>query len=307
MEFKDYYDILGVARDAGQDDIKRAYRRLARKYHPDVSREEGAEKKFQELGEAYEVLKDPEKRAAYDKFGSNWKHGQDFQPPPDWSDGFEFRGGGFTGAPEGDYSDFFESLFGGRSHGAAGGRTSFKIKGEDQHARIVISLADAYHGTRKTLTLSRGGGQTRNLEVTIPKGVIEGQRIRLEGQGMEGYGGAPAGDLFLEISFAEDPIFRAEKRDIHMELPVTPWEAALGASITVPTLGGKVQLKIPAGSQGGNKLRLKGKGLSTARRKGDQIVTLRIVVPEPKTEEQKELYRRMAETMPVNPRKKLGV
>ncbi|RTZ98164.1 MAG: J domain-containing protein [Deltaproteobacteria bacterium] len=307
MEFKDYYDILGVSRDAGQDDIKRAYRRLARKYHPDVSREEGAEKKFQELGEAYEVLKDPEKRAAYDKFGSNWKHGQDFQPPPDWSDGFEFRGGGFTGAPEGDYSDFFESLFGGRSHGAAGGRTSFKIKGEDQHARIVISLADAYHGTRKTLTLSRGGGQTRNLEVTIPKGVIEGQRIRLEGQGMEGYGGAPAGDLFLEIAFAEDPIFRAEKRDIHMELPVTPWEAALGASITVPTLGGKVQLKIPAGSQGGNKLRLKGKGLSTARRKGDQIVTLRIVVPEPKTEEQKELYRRMAETMPVNPRKKLGV
>lgn len=307
MEYKDYYDILGVARDASQDDIKRAYRRLARKYHPDVSKEEGAEKKFQDLGEAYEVLKDPEKRAAYDKFGSNWEHGQDFQPPPDWSDGFEFRGGGFTGASDGDYSDFFESLFGGRSHGSAGGRTSFKMKGEDQHAKIVIRLADAYHGTRQTITLSRGGGQTRNLEVTIPKGVIEGQRIRLEGQGMEGYGGAPAGDLFLEIAFAEDPIFKAEKRDIHMELPITPWEAALGASITVPTLGGKVQLKIPAGSQGGNKLRLKGKGLSTAKRKGDQIVTLRIVVPEPKTEEQKELYRRMAAIMPVNPRNKLGV
>ena len=307
MKYRDYYDILGVARDASQDDIKRAYRRLARKYHPDVSKEETAEKKFQELGEAYEVLKDPEKREAYDKFGSNWEHGQDFQPPPHDPNGFEFRGGGFTGAADGTYSDFFESLFGAaRGQSSSAGSTSFRMKGEDQHAKIVIRLADAYHGTKQTITLSRGGGQTRNLEITVPKGVIEGQRIRLEGQGMEGYGGEPAGDLFLEIAFAEDPIFHAEKQDIHMELPVTPWEAALGASITVPTLDGKVQLKIPAGSQGGNKLRLKGKGLSTAKRKGDQIVTLRIFVPEAKTEEQKALYREMATLMSVNPRNKLG-
>jgi curved DNA-binding protein len=315
MEYRDYYEILGVDRDATQDAIKQAYRRLARKYHPDVSKEAEAEKKFKDLGEAYEVLKDPEKRAAYDKFGSNWQTGQDFEPPPNWDAGFEFKGAGYTGGTDHDYSDFFESLFGRTGYTGGGARRStFQMKGEDQHAKIVIRLADAYHGSQQNITLTRatvdenGRVTTRphNLQVTIPKGIIEGQRIRLEGQGMPGTGGAPAGDLYLEIAFAEDPIFHAEKRDIHLELPITPWEAALGATITVPTLGGKVQLKIPAGSQGGKKLRLKGRGLSTATKKGDQIVTLRIVVPEAKTQEQKKWYRKMAEIMPVNPRNTPG-
>ncbi len=316
MEYRDYYDILGVDRDATQDDIKQAYRRLARKYHPDVSKEADADKKFKDIGEAYEVLKDPEKRAAYDKFGSNWQHGQDFEPPPNWDAGFEFRGAGYTGATDNDYSDFFESLFG---HSGRTGRTShrqtFHMKGEDQHAKIVIRLADAYNGSKQTITLSRPVvnerghviTQPHNLHITIPKGIIEGQRIRLEGQGTPGMGGAAAGDLYLEISFAEDPIFHAERRDLHMELPVTPWEAALGATMTIPTLGGKVQLKIPAGSQGGKKLRLKGRGLTTASKQGDQIITLRIVVPEATTEEQKELYRKMAKIMPTSPRNDQGL
>jgi len=318
MEYKDYYEILGVDRDATQDAIKQAYRRLARKFHPDVSKEPDAEKKFKDLGEAYEVLKDPEKRAAYDKFGANWQHGQDFEPPPNWDAGFEFSGAGYTGGNDEDYSDFFESLFGRGGYrtrsSSTGRRSTLRMKGDDHHAKIVISLADAYHGAKKTITLNRtevdeqGRIVTRphNLQVTIPKGVIEGQRIRLEGQGMPGIGGGPNGDLYLEIAFADDPIFHAEKRDIHMELPVTPWEAALGATVTVPTLGGKVQLKIPPGSQCGRKLRLKGKGLSTAKKQGDQIVTLRVVLPEAKTEEQKELYKKMAEIMPINPRAHLG-
>lgn len=314
MEYRDYYEILGINRDATQDAIKQAYRRLARKYHPDVSKEADAEKKFKDLGEAYEVLKDPEKRAAYDKFGKNWQNGQDFEPPPNWDAGFEFKGAGYTGGSDHDYSDFFESLFGRTGYSDGSRRRTFRMKGEDQHAKIVIRLADAYHGSRQNITLTRATvdensritTRPHNLQVSIPKGIIEGQRIRLEGQGMPGMGGAPAGDLYLEIAFAEDPLFHADRRDIHMELPITPWEAALGATITVPTLGGKVQLQIPAGSQGGKKLRLKDRGLSTATKKGDQIVTLRIVVPEAKTQEQKEWYRKMAEIMPVNPRNTPG-
>ncbi len=312
MEFKDYYKILGIAKDASQDEIKRAYRRLARKYHPDISKEPDAEQKFKDIGEANEVLSDPEKRAAYDKFGSNWQHGQEFDPPPDWDAGFEFSGGGYTGSTA--HSDFFEELFG-RTHFSRGGGATFRMQGEDQHAKVLITLADAYHGARKTITLQRpvvdSGGHVRTkphtLHVTIPKGIIEGQRIRLEGQGMPGYGGGPGGDLFLEIAFAEDPIFRADKRDIHLTLPVTPWEAALGASITVPTLGGKVQLSIPPNSQTGKKLRLKGRGLCTATQQGDQYVTLKVVIPQPETEEQRRLYREMAKSMPFNPRSHMGV
>ena len=184
------------------------------------------------------------------------------------------------------------------------------MKGEDQHAKVVINLRDAYNGSKQTITLSKAtvDGQGRvttsphSLHVTIPKGIIEGQRIRLEGQGLPGMGGAPGGDLYLEIAFAKDPIFHAEKRDIHLTLPVAPWEAALGATVTVPTLGGGVQLKIPAGSQGGRKLRLKGRGLSTPSKSGDQYVVLRIVLPEPTSEEQKTLYKEMATSMPINPR-----
>lgn len=314
MEYKDYYKILGVARDATQDQIKQAYRKVARKFHPDISKEANAEAKFKDVGEAYEVLKDPEKRAAYDKFGANWREGQHFEPPPNWDAGFEFRGAGYTGGDSGGFSDFFESLFG---QGQSGRQRShvFRMKGEDQHAKIVIPLTDAFGGARQAITLTRpmvdaNGHVTTNphtLHVVIPKGIIEGQRIRLEGQGLPGYGGSPAGDLYLEIVFQEDRLFHAEKRDIHLTLPITPWEAALGATLTVPTLGGNVQLKIPPGSQGGKKLRLKGKGLCSASHQGDQIVTLQIVVPDAKTEEQRNLYRAMAEKMPFNPRSGLGI
>ncbi len=313
MEYKDYYKILGVARDATQEQIKQAYRKVARKFHPDISKEANAEAKFKDIGEAYEVLKDPEKRAAYDKFGANWREGQHFEPPPNWDAGFEFRGAGYTGGDASEFSDFFESLFG---HGRTGRQRQhvFRMQGEDQHAKIVIPLADAYAGARQTITLSRpsvdaNGHVTTNphtLHIVIPKGIIEGQRIRLEGQGLPGYGGSPAGDLYLEIAFQDHPLFHAEKRDIHMTLPIAPWEAALGATLTVPTLGGNVQVKIPAGSQGGKKLRLKGKGLCSAHQNGDQIVTLQIVVPEAKTEEQRNLYRTMAQIMAFNPRSELG-
>ena len=314
MEYKDYYQILGIPREATQDQIKQAYRKVARKYHPDVSKERDAEAKFKDAGEAYEVLKDPEKRATYDKFGANWRDGQDFEPPPNWDAGFEFRGAGYTGADATGFSDFFESLFG---QGHRGGQRQhvFKMRGEDQHAKIIISLADAYFGAQQTLTLNRpavdNSGHVRTsphrLHVAIPQGIIEGQRIRLEGQGLPGYGGSPPGDLFLEIAFQEDRLFHAEKRDIHLTLPIAPWEAALGATLTVPTLGGNVQVKIPPGSQGGKKLRLKGKGLSTSSQRGDQIVTLHIVVPEAKTEEQRNLYANMAKKMPFNPRAELGI
>jgi curved DNA-binding protein len=316
MEYKDYYTILGVSRQATQEEIKRSYRKLARKYHPDVCKEPDAENKFHELGEAYEVLQDPEKRAAYDKFGSNWKNGQDFEPPPDWNSGFEFSGSGYTGQnQQSGHSDFFDNLFGRSKYTGSAGQSTFQMKGEDQHAKIVINLRDAYNGSKQTLTLTKptvdDQGQVtakpQTLHVTIPKGITQGQKIRLEGQGLPGMGGAPNGDLFLEIAFADDPVFHAEKRDIYLTLPVTPWEAALGATVTVPTLGGNVQLGIPAGSQGGRKLRLKGKGLSSASVQGDLYVVLRITLPVPETDEQKALYKKMASLMPVNPRAKMGV
>lgn len=315
MEYKDYYQTLGVSRDATAEQIKQAYRKLARKYHPDVSKEKNAEVLFKEVGEAYEVLKDGEKRAAYDKFGANWRNGDPFEPPPGWNAGSTSHGDGKTGAGAADFSDFFESLFG-RDHGGGTHRQqSFHMQGEDHHAKIVIRLVDAYHGARQSITLTRptmaANGQVtmtpHQLHVVIPKGITAGQRIRLEGQGMPGYGGAPAGDLFLEIAFESDPLFRAEKRTIHLTLPVTPWEAVLGVTLTVPTLGGNVQLKIPPGSQDGRKLRLKGKGLSSRTSEGDQIVTLHIVQPEVHTEEQRQLYETMAKLMPFNPRAAMGI
>lgn len=313
MEYKDYYKILDIDRSASQDEIKRAYRKLARKYHPDVNKEPDAEAKFKDVGEAYEVLKDPEKRSAYDKFGSNWQAGQDFKPPPNWDAGFEFSGANYTGADASGFSDFFESLFGGRTRFTSSGSrasTTFRMQGENQHAKIVIRLEDAYHGSKQTLTLTRAKvdeqGRVRtephSLHVTIPKGITEGQHIRLEGQGMPGIGGGPNGDLFLEIAFADHPQFKVDGRDIHTTVAITPWEAALGTTVTVPTLGGNVDLKIPPGSQGGRKMRLKGRGLSSAKIKGNQYVTLRIVVPEAKTDEQKKLYQEMARIMPMNPR-----
>ncbi len=320
MKFKDYYQTLDLKKDASQDEIKRAYRKLARKLHPDVNKSHDAEEKFKELGEAYEVLQDPEKRAAYDKFGSNWQAGQDFEPPPNWDAGFEFSGGGFTQADASQFSDFFESLFGkssGSSHARPGYHThaAFHARGQDVHAKIVINLEDSYLGAQKTITLSRPvidqnghvGTSPHTITLSVPKGIIEGQQIRLEGQGGHGAGQAGNGDLFLEIAFAPHRIFTMDKRDILLSLPVTPWEAALGATVSVPTLGGIVGLKIPPGSQTGKKLRLKGRGLSSTTQSGHQYVTLAIITPEPVTDAQKKIYEQMAQLMPTNPRSGLGV
>ena len=292
MRFRDYYETLGVARGASQDDIKRAYRRLARKFHPDVSKESDAEARFKEVGEAYEVLKDSEKRAAYDRFGKDWKHGQEFRPPPGWERQFDFGGGGFSGGS--GFSDFFETLFG--RDGFAGARGPMRARGGDQSATIEIPLEDAYRGATRNITV---GGRT--LSVRIPKGVTEGQRIRLGGQGGAGAGGGPAGDLYLTVAHAAHPLFRAEGRDVHLKLPVAPWEAALGATVAVPTLGGKVDLKIPRGSRAGRSLRLKGRGFP-GRPNGDQYVTVEIVAPPADSPEAESLYRKMAETMPFDPR-----
>ncbi len=317
MEFRDYYEILGVPRDATQDEIKRAYRKLARKYHPDVSEEGDAEHRFKELGEAYEVLKDPEKRAAYDQLGANWQAGQQFEPPPGWDAGFEFSGGGFTDGDASAFSDFFESLFGhggfSRS-GPMGGRQAFHARGQDHHARVLIDISDAFEESTRTITLHSPEvddtghvvSRERKLKVRIPRGVRQGQRIRLAGQGSRGQGEGEAGDLYLEIDFAPHPFYRVEGKDIYLDLPVTPWEAALGRKVKTPTPSGTVDLTIPAGASSGQKLRLKGRGIPSDP-PGDVYVTLRIEAPVPRTDQQRALYEQMEKEMSYNPRSQMGV
>ena len=313
MEYKDYYQILGIDRKATQDEIKKAYRKLARKYHPDVNKAADAEDRFKEFGEAYEVLKDPEKRAAYDRLGANWQKGQDFRPPPDWDAGFEFSGGGFTEKGESAFSDFFEALFG-RRQSAVFRNAVFRSQGEDHHAKVLIDLENAYYGADRTLNLSAheldSEGHVRirerTLKVKIPKGVKQGQHIRLAGQGSPGLGGGPAGDLYLQIEFNPHSMYRVEGRDVYLELPVAPWEAALGATVKAPTPGGPVDLKIPASSFQGRKLRLKGKGIP-GKTPGNFYVVLRIELPPVTSERNKKIYREMAEKMAFNPRAGLGV
>ena len=264
MDFKDYYKIMGLERDASQDDIKRTYRKLARKYHPDVSKEADAEARFKELGEAYAVLKDPEKRAAYDELGTNWKAGQDFQPPPNWDAGYEFSGGGFGAGDSAAHSAFFDALFGQGFGSEQTGRrqAGFQARGEDHHAKVLIDLEDAYRGTTRSITLrSPGPAKQRTLDVKIPKGVKQGQRIRLSGQGSPGVGEGKRGDLYLEIEFKPHKMFKVEGRDLYLDLPVTPWEAALGATVKAPTPDGPVDLKIPQGTASGGKLRLRERGI----------------------------------------------
>jgi curved DNA-binding protein len=312
MEYKEYSRIMGVTRDASQDEIKRAYRKLARKYHPDVSKEADAEAKFKELGEAYEVLKDPEKRAAYDQLGSQWKQGQEFRPPPDWQAGSRFRDAGGAGPDIGDFSDFFESLFGGaarRRTGPAQGAREFRVRGEDHHARVVIDLEDSYTGGSRSITLQvpevdahgRVRTRPRTLNLKIPKGIRQGQQIRLAGQGGAGFGGGEAGDLYLEVEFNPRGQYRVDGADVLLDLPVTPWEAALGATVKVPTPAGPVDLKVPPNSQAGKKLRLKGRGIP-ARQPGDLYVVLQIVLPPADTAKQREAYDQMKQAFAFNPR-----
>jgi len=309
LEYKDYYKVLGVSRSASADDIKRAYRKLAREYHPDKNKSAGAEDRFKEINEAHEVLSDPEKRKAYDRLGANWKAGQQFTPPPGW-DGFggggfgrgraRAGGAGFGGAAGGaGFSDFFSQLFGGMGGmgGAGAGFGGFQDfeEAEDTRAKLSITLEDSYQGAQKPISI---GGRT--LNVRIPQGVTAGQTIRLAGQGTQG------GDLLLEIEFAPHPQFKLEGRDVTVVVNIAPWEAALGAKVTVPTLGGSVELNLPANARGGQKLRLKGRGLPAAKASGtpgDQYVQLQIATPPASSDEDRAFYTQMAERFAsFNPR-----
>jgi curved DNA-binding protein len=320
VEFKDYYKVMGVARDATDAQIKQAYRKLARKYHPDVSKEKDAEARFKDLGEAYEVLKSPEKRAAYDQLGRGPQPGENFRPPPDWGSGFEFSGAG-DGAGNRDYSEFFESLFGGARRGrgfdpgrgdpARGDRDPGR--GLDHHAKVMLDLEATLQGGSRTFTLrvpeidAEGHliAKERVLNVQIPKGILSGQTIRLAGQGGSAGSGA-TGDLYIEVDFQPHALYRPDGRDLYLDLPVAPWEAALGASVKAPTPGGLVDLKIPAGSRAGTKLRLRGRGIPSTP-PGDLYVILQIALPPASDEKAKAAYRALADAVPFNPRAHLGV
>ncbi len=335
MEFKDYYKTLGVEKTAGADEIKRAYRKLARKYHPDVSKEPDAEDRFKEVNEANEVLSNAEKRAAYDEAAAqlqSMRAGQQFRPPPDWGAGYEFSGAE-SGEDLHEFSEFFESLFGRRASAGAGsgagtggargaGRRGayaqrggqgpqMNLRGEDRHAKVLIELEDSYFGAQRSLSLrvpvidDQGNVvfQERQLDVRIPRGIRAGQHLRLAGQGGPGLGEGPAGDLYLEIAFRPHARYRVDDRDIYVDVPVAPWELALGASVRVATPDGTVQLTVPAGSANGRKLRLRGKGLP-ADPPGDLYVTLDAVLPPADTPAAQEAYRKMADSFPhFDPRK----
>lgn len=329
MEYKDYYKALGVDRKASADDIKKAFRTLARKYHPDINKEAGAEEKFKEINEANEVLGDAEKRKAYDELGQAYAQGQQFRPPPGWQESHNFRQRGaqtadasaggngdyyYTSGDGADHSSFFDELFG-RARAQQGARSqqqqrqSFRMRGEDSHARVTISLRDVFTGATRNLTLrvpeETADGQLvmreKTLAVKIPQGVAEGQVIRLKGQGGPGLGGAEAGDLYLEVAYAADPVYRVSGKDLAIDLPVAPWEAALGATVRAPTPTGAVMLKIPPGSFQGRQLRVKGKGLP-GKEPGDLNVVLQIVLPKADTPKAKEVYETMARDLAFDPR-----
>lgn len=334
MDFKDYYATLGVDKGASKDDIQKAYRKLARKHHPDVNKDPGAEAKFKEIGEAYEVLKDPEKRRRYDQFGSAWKDAaRQSGGSPRWQNiDFDFGfgpgagpGAGRAGGIEFDlggsgFSSFFDMLFGGGGPGAggpgAGGRpftTEFhttgrgvRRSGADIEAPITLTLQEAAQGGQRELVLTDpASGERKNVSVTIPKGLKAGQRIRLAGQGREGSGGGERGHLFLKVDIAPDPRFQLQGRDLHTTLPITPWEAALGGEAVVPTLNGAIRVRIPAGASSGTKIRLRGHGYPKSARsdeKGDLYARLEITLPPELTDEERELFEKLAETSDFDPR-----
>lgn len=313
VRFKDYYEILGVPRNAKDADVKKAYRKLARKYHPDVNRAAGAETKFKEVSEAYEVLRDPAKRKRYDQLGANWKQGQAFTPPPGWENvHFEFRkpGAGRQYSFEdlgGGFSDFFETFFGGTGRRPGGARETQRgwappVRGADHEAAIAISLEEAYHGAKKSLVLhsedvergGRSGRQTRQYSVRIPAGTTDGSTIRLGAQGGRGFEGGPAGDLLLRVRIAPHPLFTLKGHDLETEVPVTPWDAALGATVEVPTVAGSAKLRLPPGTQSGQRFRLKGRGLAKRAGHGDLYAVIKIVVPQTLTGDERRLFEQLA-------------
>ncbi|MDP1604602.1 MAG: DnaJ C-terminal domain-containing protein [Legionella sp.] len=304
MEYKDYYKVMGLEKNASQEEIKRTYRKLARKYHPDVSKEANAENKFKEVGEAYEVLKDPEKRKKYDQYGQYW------QEPSQRPQQQQHYSQDYDSSTAADFEEFLSSIFRQRQQQ----EHSFHEKGQDIHARLAISLEDSFNGTEKTLQLQlpvmtnygQMDYQQKAIKVKIPKGIGDNQQIRLKGQGSTSPNGGRAGDLYIEITITPHPWFVLQKKDIYLELPISPWEAALGATVQVPTLAGAVKLKIPKLSQCGKQLRLKGRGLSGTPA-GDQIVNLKIVIPTVENEQATKLYEELGKTLDFNPREKLGV
>lgn len=326
MEYKDYYKLLGVSRSASKDDIAKAFKKLARKYHPDLNpNSKDAEAKFKEINEAYEVLKDPKKRKLYDQFGSNWEHGQNFQPPPGYEH-MQFGGGGGFG-DSGGFSDFFETIFGGGASGSfrsgfqqggfsqsgfgGGGFQQRPRRGADSEASYELTLEEAYRGGKKSITLQEqiSGPEgiprmtTKTLEVTVPPGIKDGQKIRLAGQGNPGMNGGSKGDLYLKIRLMPHHMFKVSDADVILDLPLTPWEAALGTSLRVPTLSGAVEMKIPPGIGSGKKLRIKGRGLGAGTKKGDQYVRIMIQVPDRLSEEERDLFERLQEKSTFKPRK----
>jgi curved DNA-binding protein len=314
MEFKDYYRTLGLERSATADQIKRAYRKLARKYHPDVSKEADAEARFKEVAEAHEALCDVERRAAYDAIDSQ-AQGAGLKSPAGWSDGFSFDDAGFAAAPnsgDGSHSSFFETLFGRQAGRAADRRSAHEFAqraGADQHAKVSIALLDAYMGAERTITLrmpmqapsnsaghAGGQGQNKRIQISIPKGIQAGQHLRLAGQGHAGAAGAPPGDLYLEIAFLPDARFRVEGGDVFTDLPLAPWEAALGATVALPTPDGELALTVPPGSRSGRKLRLKGRGLPAFKSgdAGNLYAVLQVQWPPADTQAAEDAYRAMA-------------
>lgn len=316
MEFKDYYEILGVDETASQDDIKRAYRKLARKYHPDVSKESNAEAQFKDVSEAYEALKDEEKRAAYDNLRKYGYHqGDEFQPPPDWHAQHSYQHN-FRAEDIAGFSDFFRNIFGDAfSAGSQGPADSFyrqqNLKGGDRNARISITLEEAFRGGKKRVQFQspelegqRVVNRERTLDIAIPAGVSDGQQLRLKGLGEAG-GAGHAGDLYLEVSIKPHRLYVLDGKDILLTLPVTPWEAALGASIEAPTLAGKVKLNVPPGSQAGKRLRLKGRGMPGTPA-GDQYVILQIVNPSTLDSASRGLYEQLSRQCKFDPRATMG-